>query len=78
MRDGKAISHGFRLPEDADTVTVKVKPTSTGLVASGVILTSFLLLPIGIPLWIAGRPRVWIANGAPSEQQEFVRLRKAS
>jgi hypothetical protein len=78
MRDGRVVSDGFRLPADAQTVTVKVKPRAAGMVGAGMALTySLILFPIGIPLWVAGRSRAWIANGTPSDAVDFVRLRRA-
>jgi hypothetical protein len=76
VRDGNPVSYGFRLPE-SDEVTLKVKPMRRGLWTAGFMLTCFLILPAGIPMLVAGKPRVTIAEGAPSNDQRFARVKKA-
>ena len=76
VRDGNPVSHGFRLPP-GDDVTVKLKPTRRGLWTAGFILTAFLILPAGIPMLVTGKSRLWIADGPPSAEQEFSKLKKA-
>ncbi len=77
MRDGSPISKGFRIPSGSDTFTVKFNPGRRGMALAGAYLTVFLILPVGIPLWIAGKPKMWIAAGEPSDSNDFVRLKKA-
>jgi hypothetical protein len=76
VRDGNPVSYGFRLP-DTEEVTLKVKPVRRGLWTAGFMLTCFLILPAGIPMLVAGQAKVSIADGAPSTDQRFVRLKKA-
>ncbi len=76
VRDQQPVSYGFRLP-DKEEVTLSVKPLRKGMSLAGLMLTSFLILPVGIPLWVVGRPKVSIADGAPSDGQVFKKLKKA-
>ncbi len=76
VRDGKPISDGFRLHETSGEVTLKVKPHRQGLWYGGLMLTGFLILPAGIPMMVAGRGRVWAAQGKPADGQTFVRLKR--
>jgi hypothetical protein len=76
IRDGRSVSYAFRLKEPGE-VTLRVKPVRNGLVVGGAMLTGFLILPAGIPMWIAGMPKVWIADGPPAEGQAFRKLKKA-
>jgi hypothetical protein len=76
IRDGRSVSYSFRLNEPGE-VTLRLAPVRSGLVAGGFILTGMLILPAGIPMWIAGMPKVWIANGPPADGQSFRKLKKA-
>lgn len=78
VRDGRPVSSGFRIPKGADEFTIKVKPGRRGMVGAGVLLTgSIAFFPIGVPLWIAGASRAWIAEGSPGDESQFVRLKRA-
>lgn len=79
VRDGQPISPGFRLHEFAgQTVTVKVRAQRSGMLITGAVLTGLFLLPVGIPLWIAGRPIAWVAPGRVGRDDPgFRRLKKA-
>lgn len=78
VRDGKPVSNGFRIPKGPDEFTIKVKPTGAGMRSAGIAMTFLLVtFPIGIPLWVIGNPRAWIAEGSPDDDSEFVRLKKA-
>ncbi|MEM6994282.1 MAG: hypothetical protein AAF721_27455 [Myxococcota bacterium] len=76
VRDQQPVSYGFRLPE-TDEVTLSVKPNRKGMFMTGFMLTAFLILPVGIPLMVVGRPKVSIASGPPSDNQVFKKLKKA-
>ncbi len=76
MRDGAQVSGQFRLPRGSSVVTLKYQSQRKGLLIPGMLLTYLLILPVGIPLWIAGSSRVRIANGEPSANQTFVRAPK--
>lgn len=77
MRDGQGVSPGFRIPSGGEVFTVKFRPPRKGMAITGIVLTWFLILPAGIPLWLAGRSKLWIASGDPSAASDFVRLQRA-
>lgn len=78
VRDGQPVSNGFRIPKGADEFTIKVKPGQAGMRYAGMIFTALIVtFPIGIPLWVIGNPRAWIAEGSPDDNNEFIRLKKA-
>lgn len=77
VRDGSPITDAFRIPAGADEVTIEFTPNRRGMLMAGVTLTSMMILPVGIPLWIAGKSRMWIAPGDPSTAHDFVRLKRA-
>lgn len=77
VRDGSPITDAFRIPAGADEVTIEFSPNRRGMLMAGVTLTSMMILPVGIPLWIAGKSRMWIAPGDPSTAHDFVRLKRA-
>jgi hypothetical protein len=76
IRDEKPVSYAFRLNRQGE-ITLSIKPGRAGLQFGGVILLSFLILPAGIPMLIAGASKVYIADGPPSEGQVFAKLKKA-
>jgi hypothetical protein len=76
VRDGNSVSYPFRLQRDGE-VTLSLKPFRRGLSVGGMYLTAVLILPAGIPMMIAGRAKVSLAEGAPSEGQVFVKVKKA-
>ncbi len=76
VRDGRAVSKGFRVPVGADEFTIKVKPIRSSMHGMGVVLIALIAtFPIGIPLVVVGKSRTWISQGAPGEDNEFVRLK---
>lgn len=77
MRDGSPITKGFRIPQGSDEFTIKLDPGRRGMLVAGLYLTVFFIYPVGIPLWISGKSRMWIASGPPSDSNDFVRLKKA-
>lgn len=77
IRDGSPVTHGFRLPSGSDTYTVKLDLGRPGMKTAGAYLTMFLLFPVGIPLLVVGKSRMWISSGDPSRAIDFVRLKKA-
>lgn len=74
IRDGQPVSYGFRLNNLGDELTLRVKPTRTGLLVAGVTLAVFL---IGIPMWIAAAPKVWASPGGPGQNMVYRRLKRA-
>ncbi len=78
IRDGSPVSRPFRIPDGADEFTVKMKPVKKGMRTAGVLLTALIFtFPVGVPLWIASSPRMWIAKGAPDDGGEFRKLKRA-
>ncbi len=76
VRDGRPVSHAFRLPAKGE-VTLKFKPPRQGLWSAGVLLTCFLILPAGIPMIVVGKSKLFIADGPPTDDQAFTRVPKA-
>lgn len=74
IRDGQAVSHGFRIHDLGDELTLRVKPTRTGLLIAGVTLAVFL---VGIPMWLAATPKVWASPGGPGGNMAYRRLKRA-
>lgn len=75
VRDGAAVSHGFRLKDEGE-VTLSVRPLRPNMHVSGFYLT-FLFFPAGIPLLLLGRSKVSIASGPPKPGQVFTKVKKA-
>ncbi|MEM6296708.1 MAG: hypothetical protein AAGA54_35905 [Myxococcota bacterium] len=45
---------------------------------AGVLPTALISMsPIGVPLWSASTPRMWIANGASGDGGEFRKRKRA-
>jgi hypothetical protein len=76
IRDDQPASYAFRLNQPGE-YTLSVKPLRARLKAWGQILTGMLILPAGIPMWIAGNSKVSIAAGPPAAGQAFTKLKKA-
>ncbi len=76
IRDGKPASYPFRLPSSGEH-TLELRAYRHGMRTAGVYLTYMLLLPVSIPLLVAGGARVKIAPGNPDSATEFERLKKA-
>jgi hypothetical protein len=72
IRDGDSVSYPFRLQRDGE-ITLRLKPYRRRLAMGGAYLTCILILPVGIPMLIAGRSKVSIADGAPHEGQVFTK-----
>lgn len=75
MRDEQVVSPSFHVPRGSSEITVKFKPMRPGMWVGGLMLTCLLVLPVGIPLLVLGKSKLWIANGTPSDHQKFVRVR---
>jgi hypothetical protein len=76
LRDEKPVTYAFRLNRQGE-VTLSVKPGRAGLQFGGVIFLCFAILPVGIPMLIAGASKVFVANGPPSQGQVFTKMKQA-
>jgi len=74
VRDGTPVSNTFRLNNLAGDVTLKVQTTRRGLLVAGTLTLMFL---VGIPMFIAASPKVWMAQGRPGPDLKFKRLWRA-
>ncbi|PRP97462.1 hypothetical protein ENSA5_34060 [Enhygromyxa salina] len=77
VRDGNPVTRGFRLTGETGEITLRVKPLKQGLYMAGLYLTVTLILPVGIPMLVAGAPKVWVADGNPENHGDFYKLPKA-
>ncbi|MBK7826048.1 hypothetical protein [Nannocystis sp.] len=74
VRDGTPVSNTFRLNNLAGHITLKVQTTRRGLMVAGTLTLLFL---VGIPMFIAATPKVWMAEGRPGPDLKFKRLWRA-
>jgi len=73
-RDGQFATNAFRLPVQHEELTLKVKPSRSGMLFAGAVTLVFL---VGIPLLVVGYPKVSFAPGPPTPGQKFKKLRRA-